>query len=568
MEYTVLARSCRPQVFGEVVGQDHVVRTLRNAVRSNRIAHAYLFSGPRGTGKTTIARIMAKVLNCDRPADGEPCDRCTVCREIRDGISIDVREIDGASNRGIDEIRELKENVRFAPVASKYKIYIIDEVHMLTKEAFNALLKTLEEPPPHVIFMFATTEIHKVPPTILSRCQHFDLKRISVGQIVESLAAIAKRENITISPRGLGLIARSSDGSLRDAQSLLDQAIAYAGTTIADGDIENILGITDRRYATRVIQALLDGGASDCLEIVDEMYGAGEDISRFYLTLVRFMMGLLTAVISNNDELLSDFSEDEREDLRRLASGTRVETLKRLLEVMLAGEEGMRRASDQRIMLEYLLVKTASIEPVIPVDEMIARLENLERRLGAAVHGRSAAGTESSGESAVKSRGIEEPAPASGPEDSWEPLVPSGEGHAEVGDTWPRFMEGLKRADHILASKLTGAVCLGMEGDILAVGVPRGYVFLDRLCEPKALALMERVASECAGREMKVKIRETDGRNGENGEAGEGKERRSPEEIKSEALRHPGVQKVIDLFEGAEVRDVRLKNGGKPGEGG
>ncbi|MEJ2726317.1 MAG: DNA polymerase III subunit gamma/tau, partial [Deltaproteobacteria bacterium] len=242
MAYEVLARKWRPQVFQDVVGQEHVTRTLINAIKAGRLAHGYLFSGARGVGKTSVARILAKAINCVGGEPGVPCNKCRSCLEITSGSSVDVQEIDGASNRGIDEIRELRENIKYMPSSSRFRVYIIDEVHMLTLPAFNALLKTLEEPPPHVKFIFATTEPHKVPVTILSRCQKFDFKRISFGQIIQQLEKIAAQEEIGISKSGLTLLARAADGSMRDAESLLDQVVSFTGPKVEDRQITEILG--------------------------------------------------------------------------------------------------------------------------------------------------------------------------------------------------------------------------------------------------------------------------------------------------------------------------------------
>jgi len=241
-DYLVIARKWRPQRFEDVVGQKHIVTTLKNAITKNRLAHAYLFSGPRGVGKTSVARIFAKALNCEHGPTVTPCQVCASCREITDGRSVDCREIDGASNRGVDEVRELREDVKFLPLSGRYKIYIIDEVHMLTREAFNALLKTLEEPPVHCLFLFATTEAQKIPPTILSRCQWFEFQRLGVAEVRTSLRFIAEAEGVTVSERTLGWVAEAADGSLRDAQSIFDQLIAYAGHTISDEEGERILG--------------------------------------------------------------------------------------------------------------------------------------------------------------------------------------------------------------------------------------------------------------------------------------------------------------------------------------
>lgn len=566
MEYVVLARSCRPQTFTEVLGQDHVVKTLRNAIRMDRAAHAYLFSGPRGTGKTTVARIMAKAINCRDRTTEEPCGLCASCREIRDGISIDVREIDGASNRGIDEIRELKENTRFAPVSSPRKIYIIDEVHMLTKEAFNALLKTLEEPPAHVIFMFATTELFRVPATILSRCQHFDFRRISPGRIQENLAAIAAREGLTISDRGIAWIAQGGDGSLRDAQSLLDQVISYAGKAIEDSDIESILGITGRRYAARLSRAVLERHAGRCIETVDELYYAGEDMRQFYETFTRHMMGLLTARISKDAELLGDFTGDEQEELRRQAGMASGKTLERLLDMLLAGDEDMRKASNPRIQFECLLVKMASLEPVIPVDEMITRLEGLEERLksaraGGAVEGGRDREPPGAGRGPAEGHGgiAEAAAPPPGESPREEPVRPA-KALAEE-DLWELFRNRLRSESPIVFSKMCAGEHLGTGDGVLRVGFPPGFVFLENLREPESAEMMNRLASQCAGRPMAVRVEETKGKLNDNGPAGNRNGRRPVDELKSEALRHPMVQKVMDVFEGAEIRDVKLGNG-------
>ncbi len=403
MEYRVLARKWRPQVFEDVLGQEHVVRTLKNAIGQQRIAHAFLFSGPRGVGKTSIARILAKALNCETGPTPTPCNQCGHCLEITNGNAIDVREIDGASNRGIDEIRELRENVKFAPTSCRYKIYIIDEVHMLTREAFNALLKTLEEPPGHVIFIFATTETQKVPATILSRCQCFDFRRIPLRQITENLKIIATADGIKISDTGLAWIAEAGDGSLRDSQSIFDQVISYAGFEIADPAVEEILGRSDRRYLFLLSGAVLARDAGCCLRIIDEAYYAGLDMRYFYQTLLGHFRNLLFTAIAGEKEPLVDLPAEETAKLKGQAAGQSTETLQRYLEILMAEEENVRRSQNPRLNLEAILCRMAFLEPMIPIEAVLARMEGLERRLGSGSTTGSTSG--SGGGRAAENRG-------------------------------------------------------------------------------------------------------------------------------------------------------------------
>src|SRR5512139_738919 len=317
--YLVLARKWRPQLFEDVIGQRPITRTLQNAISQKRVAHAFLFSGARGVGKTSTARILAKALNCEQGPQVNPCNHCSSCLEISSGASMDVIEIDGASNRGIDEIRELRENVRYTPAKSRYKIYIIDEVHMLTKEAFNALLKTLEEPPPHIIFIFATTEPHKIPATILSRCQRYDFKRIPFREVIGSLKRIVEEEGIQISQRGLLSIAQESEGSLRDAQSLLDQVIAYAGREIKDDEIAEVLGLIDRKMLSDTIEAIADKDVERCMKVIEQVYHFGYDLQHFCRELLQYLRHLILIKLSQHPERLMELPEEELGSLKRQA---------------------------------------------------------------------------------------------------------------------------------------------------------------------------------------------------------------------------------------------------------
>lgn len=377
MAYEVLARKWRPQQFEAVVGQDHVIRTLRNAMETNRVAHAYLFVGPRGVGKTSIARIMAKALNCQTNRDGSPCDTCASCREISAGNNLDVLEIDGASNNGVDQIRDLRDNVKFLPARGPFKIYIIDEVHMLSIGAFNALLKTLEEPPPHVKFIFATTEPQKVPATILSRCQRFDLRRISTGDIAAHLAKIAKAEEIDIDDDALFALARGAEGGLRDAESALDQVTAFRGKKIVEDDVLQVFGLVSRQHLEGLCDAVLRGGIPDILRIVAELDAAGKDLSRLAAEVLDYFRNLLVMAYAPEVLTRQEVPEQQLKLYQDQVAGLDAGRLMRMVDQIIHAQGQLKFAISRRIVLEMALIRAARCASVLTLDEAIAELKQV-----------------------------------------------------------------------------------------------------------------------------------------------------------------------------------------------
>jgi len=367
--------------FEEVAGQDHVTVTLRNAISSGRLAHAYLFSGPRGVGKTTTARLLAKVLNCSGPVDNNPDNVCDSCKEITEGRSFDVLEIDGASNRGVEEIRNLREAVRYAPAKGKYKVYIIDEVHMLTKEAFNALLKTLEEPPPNVLFIFATTEIHKVPATIQSRCQRFEFRRIGIDQIMRNLRGIAQQEQIAIDDNALLLIARKGDGSLRDAQSLFDQVVSLCGRDITLGQILEALNIVDQEVYFRVTDLLKNRDAQGALALVNELVSNGHDLREFVGGLLEHFRNLLV-VRTTGAAALVETSDVYRKRYMEEAGHFAAADLLRYQRFVGGTESALRYATQPRFKLEADMVQLVLLPAAADVGDLLERLDDLKKKAG------------------------------------------------------------------------------------------------------------------------------------------------------------------------------------------
>ncbi len=364
MEYQVSARKFRPGTFESLIGQPHVVQTLSNAITRKQVAHAYVFSGMRGVGKTTVARILAKALNCDTGPTTDPCETCESCVEITRGNSVDVIEIDGASNTGVDDVRELRENVKFAPFRGSYRIYIIDEVHMLSNSAFNALLKTLEEPPPHAVFIFATTEVHKIPATILSRCQHFTFRRIPRREIIARLQHVAGQNQVAIEERSLGAIARASDGSMRDALSLFDQAVAFGGTTITDQDIDSMLGVVPDELVRRLVQTVMQQNAAAAVSLVGEVLDSGYDLRAYCGEIVERMRNMLiAAIVPSRDrvESLIDLPSEEVEHIISNAQAFSVEQLQELLAIFSQVEDRLRSTAHPRFAFEVATIRAARL---------------------------------------------------------------------------------------------------------------------------------------------------------------------------------------------------------------
>ncbi len=378
MDFQVSARKWRPQKFSELVGQEHIVRTLSNAIEMNRVSHAFLFSGTRGVGKTTTARILARVLNCEKGPTIDPCGTCSFCREITEGHCIDVQEIDGASNNGVAEVRDLIDNVQYATSSARYKVYIIDEVHMLTKNAFNALLKTLEEPPPRVIFIFATTELIKIPETILSRCQCFEFKPLSNAQITKQLELICGQEGIQIDEKGLVEISKIGAGSMRDAQSLLDQVIAYSGKKIDTDSVEAVLGIVGGTTLELFAERLIKREPSELITLVQEVANQGKDLGLFCRSVMEYLRNLLMVKVSRNPETLLNAQTCNLEVLKKQAQGFHADELQQMFTILSRAETEMKRSSLAQMVFEMAILRLTETRPFKKIDDLIHKINQAE----------------------------------------------------------------------------------------------------------------------------------------------------------------------------------------------
>ena len=551
MSYQVLSLKLRPQRFDEVVGQTHVTRTLQNAIGLDRVAHGYIFSGPRGVGKTTTARILAKVLNCKNPKDNNPCGTCVNCTEITQGSNLDVQELDGASNRGIDEMRDLREAVKYPPNNSKYRIYIIDEVHMLTREAFNALLKTLEEPPPHVIFIMATTDAHKVPATILSRTQRFDFKHISINDISEYLKQILESENIKYDTDGIRLIAQKADGSLRDSLSLLDQTIAYASDALDVETIRDVLGIIKENVFLNIIQTIEKRDHKEVIHQLSQLIDAGYAISDFISGFNEFLRNCMIQKTGESAKL--NLSENS---LNWLQTGCRFSTADflRMLDLSLQFESKLRFLQQPQISLEALFIKLSMMDASVDIASILSGEVPKTISVKKPESQKPSITTEKPDSSLVQTEPMESPQPTENnpvteklttpiPPVVSEP-VPQQVRNLTLEDfnnSWTEIIEGLEEKNSKIAHFLEEAKLSSFDGKQLLIELVNGHRFHLKTLEKDA----EQIASVINDKlNQKIRIKFHIQENNEE----------KPEKKKPESAEHPLFMKVLETFEGEIIR--------------
>ncbi len=541
MSYLVLARKWRPREFDDLVGQEPITRILKNAIAQGRIAHAYIFSGPRGVGKTSSARILAKAINCKEGPAPVPCGRCESCAAIADGSSVDVIEIDGASNNSVDDIRDLRGRVKYAPSGGKFKVYIIDEVHMLSGSAFNALLKTLEEPPPHVIFVLATTEMRKIPATVLSRCQHMPFRRISSGAIRDRLRAISKQEGIAISAVALGLVARAADGSMRDSLTILDQLASFS-TDISDEDVKSLLGLTDFSLLLQVSAALIRGDRTGILGAVELLSEQGTDIRSFARELVQFFRDLLVASVMKDPGDALDLNQEELAAVRGLAAETSEDQMTLMLSELVNAAADIRGSSSPRLALEMALIRASFLSALKPIREVIEHIS----RYG--VEGCAPSAVAGTGETAVEAPAPRAPvsraraatgqANRPGQQPVAQSCAASAEGPVDVLDAWRKAVSRLEQPT--LSSVLLQAKA-EVKGDELVLILNGGHAELFEESISKHLRPLEKWLQEEAGRKLKITT------------AVSNKKTVRKRDLREKALKEPVIKEALELFDGRIV---------------
>jgi len=559
MSYLVLARKWRPQTFEEVVGQEIITKTLENAIRQNRVAHALLFCGPRGVGKTSVARIIAKALNCERGPTSDPCGVCPACREIAQGTSLDINEIDGASNRGIDEIRKLKETVMYMPASLKIKVIIIDEVHMLTKEAFNALLKTLEEPPEHVIFILATTEPHKIPPTILSRCQRYDFRRVPFRLMVKHLKKIVELEGFEADEKALMLVARESTGSLRDAEVVLDQLLLISeGKKITIEDARSVLSVVDSAVMMNILGCVVKQASEELLILVQKLVDAGTDLAYFYRSFLLFLHDLLLLKAAGDRDVTMERGEDEIRQMREMILTIPLEQIEQWIQIFHDRERFVLQSEYARIGLESALLRMIHLNQAVSVDALIKKLES---KLGG--QGDTVPEDEKGvPEKARRELAVKEPYPSPvTPEEDEKPVIPreAARKEAEMGsfDSFLRFVKGKSMT---LSAQLSEASGFQWKGNTVEISFPPRSFSMKLLQSPEKEKQLKALLEEFSGRKVvKFIFKE--------GKAVNSVGRSSSMPIKNNTNRkrmadHPAVKDTLGILGGRliEVKPIEKKS--------
>ena len=590
MDYQVSARKYRPGTFDDVIGQPHVVQTLVNSVTSKRIAQAYVFSGTRGVGKTTVARILAKALNCEHGPTGTPCGACVNCLEITQGNSVDVIEIDGASNTSVDDVREIRENVKFTPFRGAYRVYIIDEVHMLSNSAFNALLKTLEEPPPHVVFIFATTEIHKIPATILSRCQHYNFRRIAKAEIMERLRHVAGQDGIAIEDRSLAALARASEGSMRDALSLLDQAVAFGGKSIVHTDLEALLGAVPQELLRGLMRAIAEQDSATALRVLAQLLEGGYELRAYCADVVEYLRNMLVVTVTPPQEwpALIEGSPDDLTQLVADKGCLTAEQIQQIFALFTQAEDALRFSAHPRFVLETAAVKATRLlkqetvkaeQPVraaaagappqpagLRTDKTASSARAAVPRAPASPPGSatapppqpprsSAAGLQAGGAAATPARS---PAGSGGP--TRQTTVPDPTSQQPIALDWGRFQEEVSHTFPNIAPFLEMGRLVAIEGHVVTIGFAKqATVARGMLEKPDNIQSLAMLCERLSGQTVRLRIVEltdADPPGPTMAQIRAAKEHEQKVVLFERAKAHPVVKQALEIF-GTELADVR-----------
>jgi DNA polymerase-3 subunit gamma/tau len=551
MSYLVLARKYRPQAFDRVIEQDHVTRTLSNAISANRVAHAVLFAGPRGTGKTTVARILAKAMNCQAGPTPTPCNECRSCREITSGNAVDVFEIDGASNNSVDQVRELRDHIKYMPAHSMYKIYIIDEVHMLSMQAFNALLKTLEEPPPHVMFIFATTEPQKIPITILSRCQRHDFRRLSLKSMIEHMAYICQEEDFEMPQESLLLIGREATGSMRDALSLLDQVLSCFKGSVSHDQVLEILGVMDRKYVSDLCNTILRGDIAVILDVLDDCYHRGYDLKKLYANLLEHLRNLLIVKMGQNVDKLVDLPANELAQMAEQIREVPFAVLNQIFDQFFREEAFIRLSSDPRLALEMAFIRLDQMKPALPIDVLIDKLDSLRQEIKNSKEGGLA-----------EQKSDMKPGPlAPGQQREDEHLDSEPQQPAEADETlddlvatWSRLYEIIAQKNPSLGASLSKCRLKQISDNHIEIEVRDNGFTLNMLQREKNMTVLKKISNAYFGAEKDIMLTSPSGQDDQDPK----KKSQNSRILKQKALGHPLVSDALEIFSGKLI-DVKIR---------